>query len=428
MNNREASINMVNIIIKTTRRKGKQSLKLSTFLSFLFFLLILSPIALPGQSIHKLLKKGSVSNKEFKVKLNTTVERGKYIIENVKIEGSSKQYRFILDSGSPCVVSSSVANELALEIVASDSITDGFSKTKAEYRTADISLNGVNFINIALASITDFDVGFDYLCDIDGIIGNNLMNKCVWQISKDSIVIANKTESLEDIGNYGGRLIMQGLGNAYPYIYTIFSRSRFTTLIDLGDDATIGINKIILPFLRESEILKGSGKPIRRAFTYISDSTHNRLCKSDLFIIGVDTIRNPIAFVDQESSIGLGMMDYFNLTLDFQKKRFYLFRKPSSYSFQNIRSFGFNIEIDDSNRVFVSYIWDNSAAKTAGIKLGDEIKSVNNINIEEFKEKHEKCDLYSVLIAELKNKDSIDVRMYGTDRSYHMGKKSLFEN
>ncbi|MBW8323711.1 MAG: aspartyl protease family protein [Prolixibacteraceae bacterium] len=394
---------------------------------FLFFILLHS-ITLSGQTVHKLLKKGYIANKEFKTQLSSVIEKKKYLIENVEIEGSQKRYRFILDSGSPSIISASIVNELGLKVYAKDSLSDGITRRNAEYRMLNVSLNGVKFINIAFASINDYEFGIDNLCNIDGIIGNNLMNKCIWQISKDSVIISNRVESLDNIGNLGGKLIMQGLGNSYPYLYSTFSRPRFTTLIDLGDDAAIAINQTMLPYLRKSQILEGKGKSVKLIFSHINDSIHNQLCKSDLFIIGKDTITNPIAFVDKESSIGLGLLDYLNLTLDFRKKRFYILRNPLVPSFQSIQSFGFNFEISDSNMVLINYVWDKSSAQIEGINLGDEIKSVNDIDIEKLKERYEKCRLYSIIQSEMHSGNSLNLTLNNSTRLYHLIKRPLFYN
>ncbi len=398
----------------------------------LIFVFLLTPLINIAQSPHKLLRKGKVISSDFIQKLNASIINGKYIIEDVRFKNSNKTYRFILDSGSPCVVSEEVAKEIGLKEKTKGEVNDGFVTITASYGIADPILGNVEFSDIGFAVIQGLNVTGDHHCNIDGIIGNNLMSKCVWRISQDELVLASSIEKIQNKGDYVSKIKLMGQGKAYPYTMAQFGGPKGTTLIDLGDDALIEIGEHILPYVRSSKTVTGIGRMVTLAFSEegANDSTVYTLCQTDTLRIGSKTITSPVAYVDKGtygSTIGLGITKYFSLTLDFVTKKLYLHDELVIPEFCH-KTFGFGFEINDEGHVLVRSLWNNSPAQKTGLKIGQRITRINKFDLTLIAEDIEKCEIISQILSILRNSNEIELTVSEYTQVIRLQKKSLFGN
>lgn len=145
----------------------------------------------------KYLKEGKTAEENFKVTLPFEIKNG-YIIVQANIK--NKDYNFVLDTGTPSLVSKKLAENLNLKVIDSVKASDVFDKKQSnEYtRIETIKIGTLDFVG-TVALINDFNsVPMWSSLNIDGFIGSNLMQHAIWDIDfeKKQITITNNESKL----------------------------------------------------------------------------------------------------------------------------------------------------------------------------------------------------------------------------------------
>jgi len=151
----------------------------------------------------KYLKEGKTEQENFTNTLPFELKKG-WIIVPVEIE--NKTYRFIVDSGTPTLVSKELAQTLNMKVIDSVDASDVYNKAqKNKYtRLENIKIGKIDFVGTA-ALINDFNATPIWASlDVDGFIGSNLMQHAIWDIDfkEKQITITDNESSLnlpEDI-------------------------------------------------------------------------------------------------------------------------------------------------------------------------------------------------------------------------------------
>lgn len=151
----------------------------------------------------KYLKEGKTEQENFTNTLPFDLKKG-WIIVPVEIE--NKTYRFIVDSGTPTLVSKQLAQTLNMKVIDSVDASDVYNKAqKNKYtRLENIKIGKIDFVGTA-ALINDFNATPIWASlDVDGFIGSNLMQHAIWDIDfkEKQITITDNESSLnlpEDI-------------------------------------------------------------------------------------------------------------------------------------------------------------------------------------------------------------------------------------
>ncbi|MCL5246597.1 retroviral-like aspartic protease family protein [Cellulophaga sp. 20_2_10] len=129
----------------------------------------------------KYFKEGKTKQGAFKVTLPFEVKNGWIIIP---VEINNKNYNFLLDTGTPTLVSKELAQSLNLKVIDSVNVSDVFNKkqTNKYTRIETIQIGKIDFIE-TVALINDFNsVPIWSSLNIDGFIGSSLMQHAVWDI------------------------------------------------------------------------------------------------------------------------------------------------------------------------------------------------------------------------------------------------------
>jgi len=145
----------------------------------------------------KYLNEGKTSEENFKVTLPFELRNG-FIIVQAKIK--NKDYNFILDTGTPNLVSKELAESLNLKVIDSVKASDVFNKkqTNQYARIDSIKIGTLDFVGTA-ALINDFNsVAVWSDMNVDGFIGSNLMQHAIWDIdfNKKQITITDNEAKL----------------------------------------------------------------------------------------------------------------------------------------------------------------------------------------------------------------------------------------
>lgn len=145
----------------------------------------------------KHLKEGETEQENYKVTFPFEFKNG-FIIVPVEIE--NKQYNFLLDTGSPTLVSKELAKNLNLKVIDSAKASDVYNdKIHNKYaRLGTVKIGTIDFSGTT-ALINDFNaVSVWSSLNVDGFIGANLMQHAIWDIDfiKKQITITDDESKL----------------------------------------------------------------------------------------------------------------------------------------------------------------------------------------------------------------------------------------
>ena len=148
------------------------------------FIYLITFILLSSCSVNKAvkyLKEGKTAEENYKVTLPFEIKNG-YIIVQANIK--NKDYNFILDTGTPSLVSKKLAEKLNLKVIDSVKASDVFNQKQANKytRIETVKIGTLDFVD-TVALINDFNsIPMWSSLNIDGFIGANLMQHAIWDI------------------------------------------------------------------------------------------------------------------------------------------------------------------------------------------------------------------------------------------------------
>ncbi|WP_372756350.1 aspartyl protease family protein [Labilibaculum sp.] len=394
----------------------------NTLIVLLFCLL---STAAKADNFKKVQAVAKLKNKDFCIQLPVEIIDNKYVLPAVRIKGSKKMYRFLLDTGcqSGCI-STEIYKELGLSAFFSDSISDGISKKAADFSFIDLSFNGLSFEKVGVSVHTKKELNSAVSCSqIDGVIGYNLMRACVWSFDHNELTVTDDVDHLNNIGQKQKEKISNG---TIPLIVGAFVDGfGATMLFDLGDNGTFEVRNSMLKYLRKKELTKGKGSLYSTVIGEIQDTAALKLVKTPGFRFQNDTLKNAITYVGTSSvcSIGAGILNYYNLTFDFPKRNLYV--KPILQDFDETKfiNFGFKYRIDNGE-VVCQFVWANTEAERSNLKPGDQILRINQLDLSDTS-RYDKCQLKSIIEQELSGEE-ITLSVSGQEKAIVLPKKSLF--
>jgi len=221
---------------------------------------------------------------------------------------------------------------------------------------------------------------------MDGVLGSEVLPLCHWQIDLNDNVLRcySDFDALNTDNSYKIPLSDFGYPH-YPYFGIKYSeKSSRTVMFDTGYGGLFAISSPDLNAVmnegsaKKTGLGKGSiGSSLGGASP---DQEHIKIqLKSPK--IGEVNLPNMTAISRSQnpSLLGAEVLSKFVVTLSYEKKAAF-FRPYKSGDIEN-REFGFKIDYD--NQPTVSFIWNKSPADEAGLKIGQEIKSVNGSPITE---------------------------------------------
>lgn len=379
----------------------------------------------------KVQSAAKLRNKNFTINLPVEIKNNKYILSNVRLNGSKKVYRFLLDTGaqSSCI-SKEIYDELGLITYFSDSITDGISKMNVCFSFMDVSFNDLHFDKVGVSILSKSSLNPNGDCsNIDGIIGYNLIRSCIWSFDSEGVVITDKLNSLKNIGRKQKEKISKG--DSPSFVGGFVDGFRSTMLFDLGDNGTFEVKNNYLKYLRTKSIRRGDGSLYTTVIGDIQDTTACKVVYIPGFRFDSDTLRNVISYVAPDIgntnivSIGAGILNYFKLTFDFPKRQLYVQNKAQYFNMSKFFNFGFEYKIA-KKKMFIRFVWHDTDAKRAGLMPGQQILRINSIDFSEVNNL-ETCELKQIIEGEL-SKDQIELEIQGEGNIVILSKISLEKN
>ncbi len=392
------------------------------YLIFLFYLT--SYLSIEAQNLKK-YSSCKLKTSNFTENLTYTFENNVIIIKDVRIKGTTQKFNFILDSGSEyTLISKRVAKEIGFTADFSEEITDGYEKQKIQLGFANFKIQNIEFNSVGVGIIDNSQM--EKICNIDGYIGYNLMKSCIWQLSTGQIIITDDIKNIKNVRNYNKQKLFNG-----PTVEAGFTNGfNSTMLFDLGDNGTVEIQESRIDLIKKKEIATGTGILYTTGLGVgnKNESSVHKLLKVPSFKFGNNLVKNMIVYTDNAPHfpidiIGAGILNYFEIVLDFPKKRIYSLNVLDEYKSEGYKTHGFKYTIVN-NEMIITYIWNNSPAYKAGLRVGEKITKLHGLKIKDLSNL-DNCEIYK-RIDTIMDIDTINIVLSSNNENITLTKSPLF--
>ncbi|WP_439185316.1 aspartyl protease family protein [Carboxylicivirga taeanensis] len=361
------------------------------------------------------------SPKEYYKKVALNPNYRSLVVSGVIINGSSKQYNFILDTGSSySVISEQIKQDLNLKSTGVDSVSDGIDTNLFPFVETDISISGVEFSHVK-CMVMDLTFVQSRECGIDGILGINLIKNGIWKLSKDSIEIASDFKHISKKGYHKPKLSFATV----PYIQVELERNfQFYPLFDTGDNTFLAISSSVVPMMRKLQLKRGWGHYYSTAFGNSIVDTVAVFMPETNFLIGETSLTGIVSDINYEDdhSLGVDFLDYYSVILDLTHKR--LFIKQIVQEFSIRKTFGFDMTYS-CGELAISFVWEGTPAFYAGLDVGQKILRINGNDLKDL-EDLDACVVNSRLKSCLEQ-EVISVKINGIDEVINLKKEPIFD-
>lgn len=381
----------------------------------------------------KLLKKGNLEQAHFMEEIPFEYRAGLIIIK-IKIEG--EEHDFIFDSGATNAVTKELSEKLKLKQLCRQKSTDAEGNTKkiGFCELNSISIGKIDFHNTALA-IIDLNFVPELSClKVDGLIGANLMRKAIWQIDYKNQKIRFTDNSISlSIPNGTPNVSFTPLISGTPTInLSIAGVISKRNVFDTGSSGEIFLSQNDFKKLKNIKAnqplkyIKGYGSLSAGLYGRKADTTYT--LKTSEIKLGTATATNlKIEFrKTDQGNIGSGFLKNYVVTLDWTKNKIWLEQQKkedeSEWAF-----WGF-VPIVKDGKMSVNYLYEQGPAQEVGIRLNDQIVSINGIDYSNVTQE-EYCEMVTKRYP-WKNNDRLEIviRTDNKDRPIILIKRDIWKN
>lgn len=350
------------------------------FITTIFFV----SLSLWGQSIKDNAK---IIQKNYFEEVDFEILYGKII---VPVTIDDKTYRFILDTGAPNLISEKVAKEVNLTNVQVISVKD------ANNSVENLSIGTVGSIKVGnihseqntvlISAINEHPLLKCY--SIDGLLGSNFFKNSILKISltQKKLWITDKVKKL-NLSVSPSKLKLVG-NQLAPFIKVNFLNNENLEgteelMIDTGMDGFYEISNRSFAEFKDADfftILSTASGTGSVGLFGAGNENEQYLLQTDYFKINQTQFSNLITNTteDQNSRIGIGVLEYGDMTLDFKNKKFY-FEAVDKITLQEPVPIYVPTMLD--NKLIIGFVWD--AEYSDLLQYGDEILRIGTHKISE---------------------------------------------
>jgi len=305
----------------------------------------------------------------------------------IEVELGNKLRRFVVDTGSPSMIDSTLAKELGLPVVGKSKGIDAHGTViESNIVQANLGIGDVAFQSVPMMTAdfsgteaTRFFIG-------DGVIGSELLPLGIWQFDlKDEVLRFNTNLNnllhVED----GKKVKLYQFGYPYMPIFDVkFAKhARSKALFDTGSPTYFAISQADYHGAKKEsaigKVLLGYGSPGSSLGGQAPSSEQRQV---EIKKLAIDQLKlGRVVAIQRELSpslIGASMLERFIITLDSRSGSAY-FKEYSQKAYLQ-PSFGFTLAFDQ--QISIALVWDKSPAKLAGLQAGMKLISVNGVKTE----------------------------------------------
>ena len=307
---------------------------------------------------------------------------GQKIVVSIIVKG--KPRRFIWDTGAPVILSSALAAELQSPILKTIPVEDAFGKKDSMIVVAveKLTLGNTDFQQIP-ALVAPADDKLMGCLSVEGIIGSNLLRNSIVQfdLKQKTIVLTNDGAKFSFRKKDGLELFKTPV-QSNPYIkIQLPSKVVLEVLFDSGDNSFLSIGNKHYDFISKKHanslkvLAKGFGSSSYGLHGKESNTSKLRLQAEQVGVDGV-SFTNVIAETvnDADSRMGMKLMEYGVITLDYKNSRFH-FQPYDGLKEINQKEIKWQIDPNlEEGKIIIGIAWGAAAEK---VKHGEEIVAVD---------------------------------------------------
>ena len=327
------------------------------------------------------LNNGNFVNPDYFIELPFQKINNKIIVD---VELGGKKRKFLMDTGAPMVISKELFNELNYAVLSKQKISDINQNIDSLLVVKLDSLKiGNNIITEIPAIVLTNNIIMDCL-EVDGFIGSNALRNSVIQFDTKNqrIIITNNSAKLNLELLQGNDIMLDQQSS--PYLkFNIGEKISEFALFDSGSDEFYSMaNEKIEKFRKAKDftiIYKSSGSNTL-GMAGFGNSKETSLMFMPFIKLNGAKIHNIISESsnDVNSRIGVKMLDYGKLTLDYKNKK--CFFEPYA-NYQDFESNQLQISLNFiDNHLCIGKIWTKELSQQ--VQIGEKIISINDTNVE----------------------------------------------
>jgi hypothetical protein len=313
---------------------------------------------------------------------------GFYTIQ-VKIDTGS--YEYIFDTGGYNTVTSKIMENANLPSLMEVEVGSS-NKIKSKIKLSKIPLLQIGKAQFENVGVFNFDFSSSPVinCYTDGgLIGKSVIGEGVWQIDYKKSVIRLSDNILNMPNLFNSEKIKIELDKTLnPFLKIMINGKQEKFMLDFGYGGLLSLTEKTASSLKSTNVLTIEGEGVISANGVVRENTYVTLLEN--LTIGKSELKNKVAYYSKSNNynvLGSELAKYFIVTLNFKDKELIL--TPYADVINSYETFGFNINLD-SNKIYVSKIFNNLNAQNSGLALNDEIISINNKELSDFSI----CDRY----------------------------------
>lgn len=332
-----------------------------------------------GQNLD--LNNGNFVNPEYFIELPFKKINNKIIVD---VELKGKKRKFLLDTGAPMALSTALFNELNYTILTKQNVSDiNQNKDSLLFVKIDSLKIGNEFITEIPAIVLTNNILMDCL-EVDGFIGSNALRNSVIQFDtkKQIIKITNSVSKLKlDLVRANAIMLDQ---QSSPYLkFNIGKKISEFALFDSGSDEFYSMaNEKIEKFRKAKDftiIYKSNGSNTLGMVGFANNKETSLMFIPFIKLNGVK-IDNIISESNNDinSRIGVKMLDYGKLTLDYKNKKCFFEPYLNNQEFES-NQLQISLNFID-NHLCIGKIWTKELSQQ--VQIGEKIISINDTNVE----------------------------------------------
>ncbi|WP_107039406.1 hypothetical protein [Brumimicrobium mesophilum] len=366
---------------------------------------------------------------------------GNWAVVETIVAGNKRKY--VIDTGAPTVLGYSDAF-VDRVIVKPEIYKPIYAENKQTYFASNAKIDtviiGANKYSNVGAGIIDFKLFSNFMTceDINGIIGVNIMKKGVWSFdyNKSQVIVSPTIEDLNLDNSYVFDLLdVKGFED--PIIRLNVEGQSLVTLIDTGNSGfcTFFNDKITDNFDGQKVKLSHAsfkliGEDVLVDKQLYSDSSIILNLKTNDFgdnykFTAMNTnITSSKTYKKLDMLMGHDFLKEFITTFDWANNKVYFqpIQVPNLSGRKTSKNFNINFHVYDKKVYVFNYL--NDYFPNGAINIGDTVKAINNIPIEEIVNQENYCEIVSgerdfypkqdTTIITVKNKlgETRDLKMY----------------
>lgn len=335
-----------------------------------------------NRKVLHLLNEGSTRQINYKTTIPFEYRLGLIVIK-VEIKGS--KYDFLLDTGAVTTLSPELVQKLDLQSIGKEQVygINGKSNELNFVKLEKISVDSLDFLNIG-AAVTNFNEVSTLKClNVQGFLGANLMKESIWHFNfqKKEITIYSSKENLVMPANYKKSKLFIGYGGV-PSITTRSKGYKFlNTAVDFGFSGGIVLSSRDFINLKNNSSIKsyisGFGSSSVGIF---SDEQSTIFSKGIINEFEVGEIKVNDAIVNFPLNggriLGLSFFKDYIVILNWFDKEIIMSENIASEK-PKFKTYGYGMSLKE-NRLIIDFIYEGSNASKIGLRLGDQIISIND--------------------------------------------------